>query len=428
MFFELAEPPAELDSGRADPTGLDAGWLDPRFEDRLRQAAAQADRTGEGVAVHVLKVDLPAEESGIARVARGLATLVRESDSWTELEPGRFAILQRIVRKAEGALFLARRLVATATAPLRQGARERRPRVTIGLCFHAWGAKPLELLARAESARRQARIDGSQVRCWQSAALDGASGFLLHDELAKALEHRELFLEFQPQIDLTTGRPGAFEALVRWRHPRLGVIGPGAFIPLAEDGGLIFELGQWVLEHACRRCRAWNAERSSNTPVAVNVSASQLLDEGFPSRVDRILARSSLPADLLELELTETVSAHGPAAAATLEVLKALGVRLALDDVGTGYNSLSNLAELPFDKVKTPKEFTRVTHEGGRLPLIEAVTLLCQRLGLEVVAEGIETEEQLRSVRSAGCHLAQGFLWGLPTADAGSIANVSVAV
>ena len=237
-----------------------------------------------------------------------------------------------------------------------------------------------------------------------------------------SMEVRELFLEYQPQIELTSGRLSGFEALVRWKHPRLGIIGPDAFIPVAEQSGLIFELGEWVLQDACQRCRDWNTKDVPETSVAVNVSPIQLLSEGFPAQVERTLDRSGLQPALLELELTETTSIHGSEeATATLRDLKVLGIRLALDDFGTGYNSLRYLRQLPVDKIKTPTDFVQESAAGA--PLIEAITIIGRRFGLEVVAEGVETEAQLRTVRDAGCHFAQGFLWGQPASEVSPIAS-----
>jgi len=386
---------------------------------------AQAERTRESVAVHILKIDTSAEmREATQEVARRIAALVRKSDAWTELDDGRFAILQRSVSKAEGALLLARMLLANATAPVGQGERKVRLGATVGLCFHASGAGPMELLARAEFARQQALHDGRRVRCWQSAAFDASSSFIRQERLLKAMEKQELFLEYQPQIELASGRLSGFEALVRWHHPRLGIIGPDAFVPLAEQSGLIFELGGWVLQDACQRCRDWNAKDLPETSVAVNVSPIQLLSEGFPAQVESTLEKSGLEPNLLELELTESSSVHGSEeAAATLRDLKALGIRLALDDFGTGYNSLCYLQQLPVDKIKTPKEFVQDTAAGA--PLIEAITIIGRRFGLEVVAEGVETEVQLRTVRDAGCHFAQGFLWGQPAAEVSLLARAA---
>ncbi len=399
--------------------------LDSRFEDRLRQAVAQAERTRERVAVHILEVEAPADQGwAIAVIAHRVGALVRESDAWTQLTTGKYVVLQRAIGKPEGAMFLARRLLACATAPVQEGETTVRLGATVGVCFHVTGIKPRELLTRAELARRQGRNDGSLVRCWQSAAFDASSPFGQQETLLRALQEREIFLEYQPQVELANGRLSGFEALARWRHPDLGVLGPYTFVPLAEHNGLIFELGEWVLRDACRRCREWNARADFDTPVAVNVSPIQLLSEGFAAQVQRILEQSGLRPDLLELELTETTSVHGSdETIATLRDLKAMGVRLALDDFGTGYNSLSYLHQLPVDRIKTPKEFVLEAADGAGSSLIEAIAILGRHLGLEVVAEGVETEAHLRTVRDAGCHFGQGFLWGRPAAEVSAIAR-----
>ena len=383
--------------------------LNPTFEDRLRQAIAQAERTGEAFALHVLGAD--GTPQGLAE---RVGTLVRRSDSWTELGPGRLAILQRAVNEPEGALLLARKL-ATVLDEGQPRRADGRPRITVGLCFHSPGSSLEELLERARRARREAVADGERIRCWDGPGTP--SPILLHQQLAGALVRGELFLEFQPQVEIGKGSLTAFEALVRWRHPVHGVLAPDLFVPLAEKSGLIVELGSWVLEEALHRCREWNRTGFSGTSVAVNVSAIELLDPGHPDSVARALERAGLGPELLEIELTETAAVQSlEKTEAALLQLKKGGLRLALDDFGTGYNSLRALHQLPIDKVKIPKEFVQDGANPGTPPMIESIAVIGRRLGLEVVAEGVETLEQLTTARSAGCHTAQGYFVGRPQA------------
>ncbi len=393
------------------------------FADRLRQAVAQADRTGETIAVQVLSVestpdpapDLSTQTPRIRAVAVQLAELVRSCDAWTYLGRGRFAILQRAVADPLSALFLAQKLVDAATS-ISKRAEHPRQACRVGLSLHTHGVAAEELLGRARTALEQARQSGKRISCLDGAAARQAAELSEFEALQRALQQGQLYLDFQPQINLRSGKVKAYEALIRWLHPRRGLLGPNEFIPLAESTGLVCDLGSWVLKEACRWRQRWSSQIAHDTLIAVNVAALQLADPSFPACIDKALEAARLPEHLLELELTETVAVdslddHGSG----LARLHRRGIQLALDDFGTGFSSLQYLKLLRARKVKIPREFTsQAVTDDTSLAIVEAVVALGNRLGLEVVAEGIENPRELRTIQAAGCPTAQGFLFGRP--------------
>jgi EAL domain-containing protein (putative c-di-GMP-specific phosphodiesterase class I) len=233
---------------------------------------------------------------------------------------------------------------------------------------------------------------------------------MLEDDLRDALDTGALEVHFQPQFESVTKRIAGFEALARWHHPRHGWVPPAAFISVAEECGLISRLGLFVLEQACQQAMSWNADCF----VAVNVSAFQLLDARFVDLVIGVLARTGLPAERLELELTESVMTDsGRQTARALASLRELGVSLALDDFGTGYSSLSNLLRFRFDKVKIDRSFIQEQHRDAEArAILEAILAMGRHIGIKVTAEGVETEEQFVMLRDQGCGLIQGHLLG----------------
>ena len=235
-------------------------------------------------------------------------------------------------------------------------------------------------------------------------------------DLRQALTRGEFAIDYQPIVDLATGRVTSCEALLRWNHPERGLIPPSAFIPVAEDTGLIVELGSWVLRQACADAFTW----PSDLKVAVNLSASQFRDHALTAIVLAALTRSGLPATRLELEITETAMLHDTEGTiATMRLLQELGVSMALDDFGTGYSSLSYLRRFPFQKIKIDGSFVReIEHDKSSAAIVGAVARMGSQLGMAIVVEGVETAGQLERVRAEGCNEAQGFLLGRPMPSA----------
>jgi EAL domain-containing protein (putative c-di-GMP-specific phosphodiesterase class I) len=236
--------------------------------------------------------------------------------------------------------------------------------------------------------------------------------------LRKAIDEQQLVLHYQPIISLSDNRICSFEALVRWNHPEHGIILPGEFIPVAEGSDLIVRLGRWVLIEACRQMAEWQKDFAfgPSLKVSVNVSARQLSDSRLVDDVQFALTQSGLQPASLALEMTESAIMGNPQQTlASLNRLKAMNIRLELDDFGTGYSSLSYLQRLPFDSLKIDRSFIReLDAGGGSLDIVKAILEMAHSLRLEVVAEGVETEEQLRDLSQLGCDFVQGFLFSKP--------------
>jgi PAS domain S-box-containing protein len=243
---------------------------------------------------------------------------------------------------------------------------------------------------------------------------------LLENSLWRGVERQEFELLYQPQVSTVSGEIVGVEALLRWRHPDLGLISPGKFVPLAEQTGLIVPIGGWVLQEACRQAKHWLDEGYRLRHVAVNLSARQFLDDGLITTVQNALLKSGLPAAMLELELTESTIMQKPReAVSVLHGLRQMGVALSIDDFGTGYSSLVSLKQYPLDNLKIDRGFVEgIPEDPDDIAITEAIIAIAHKLGLRVVAEGVETEAQFDFLRAAGCDLIQGYLVGTPvTAD-----------
>jgi EAL domain-containing protein (putative c-di-GMP-specific phosphodiesterase class I) len=238
----------------------------------------------------------------------------------------------------------------------------------------------------------------------------------LENDLRHAIERREFELFYQPKIDLVSGAVVAVEALIRWRHPQRGRVSPARFIPVAEDTGLIVPIGAWVLREACRQNRAWQDETLPRIRIAVNVSAVELRAKGFVDGVRTILNETGLPPNCLEFELTETFLTQNTASTAlVLEALKEMGIQLALDDFGTGYSSLSYLKRFPIDTLKIDRSFVRdIAVDEDDAGIVSAVIGMGKSLHMRVVAEGVETLEQVTFLREQGCSEGQGYYFNRP--------------
>lgn len=240
----------------------------------------------------------------------------------------------------------------------------------------------------------------------------------IRTELKSALTNSEFLLHYQPIVALKTGKITGFEALVRWLHPTHGLISPLEFIPLAEETGLIMPLGEWILQTACWQLYAWQQKFPANPPLtmSVNLSSKQLACETLLPQVERILQETALAASSLRLEITESGMMENPdSASALIFQLRTLGIQIYIDDFGTGYSSLSRLHELPLDALKIDRSFvTGMGKELVKLQIIQTITTLAWNIGLEVIAEGVETAEQSWQLKSLGCNYGQGYFFSKP--------------
>ncbi|HEX5039824.1 MAG TPA: EAL domain-containing protein [Candidatus Limnocylindria bacterium] len=404
------------------------------FVDRLSHALVRRGRADAGIAV--LFVDLDdfkavndtlghaVGDELLARVGRRLSTVVRAEDTACRLGGDEFAFILEDATPTE-ATEVARRIAAALGEPFDVGGRSASLTASIGIASRARlgedgnaAEAADELLHDADTAMYAAKSLGKgRIRIFDRRLEEPvARRRQLRSALEQALDGDELFLEYQPMVDLRTGLGFGLEALVRWNHPQLGRLMPADFVPLAEETGLIGALGEWVLEHAC-------ADLATGDMLAsVNVSAHQLGHGELPERVEAALRRTGLPPDRLLLELTEsTLASAGAGAESELQGLQALGVRIALDDFGSGYSSLEYLGRLPVDILKIDRSLVERAHlEPQRQEVLKAILHIADRLGLETIVEGVEREAQRATLLDLGFRQAQGFLFAAaaPLGDA----------
>jgi diguanylate cyclase (GGDEF)-like protein/PAS domain S-box-containing protein len=403
-----------------------------RFIERLDHALVRARRTGDGVALlfcdldHFKSVnDSHGHTLGdqlLIKVGEQLASLVREGDTVARLGGDEFAILLEGDTDAPYAEASAQQLIEAFRAPFAVDGRDVFAHASVGVALATGGEDAAELLRRADLAMYTAKANGKNRFEVFDEGVQSAMGerLKLFDDLQGAVERQEFVLHYQPTISIGTGEVLGVEALVRWQHPERGLIPPLAFIPIAEESGVIVPLGRWILAEACRQLTIWQQTRpgSSMQSVAVNVSARQIHDPGFVQDVAAALVQSGLDAQCLTLEITESATMQDAnMTIAVLGELKKLGVRLAIDDFGTGYSSLSYLRQFPFDVLKIDKSFVDAMGAGDT-KLTSAIVNIAKSLGLEIVAEGVEQRGQLDRLRTLDCDIAQGYYFSEPiTAD-----------
>ncbi|MEX2198523.1 MAG: EAL domain-containing protein [Burkholderiales bacterium] len=397
--------------------------------DRLAQSSIHARRAGRLAAVLVMDLDrfkTVNDSLGhshgdllLREVARRLQACVREGDTVARLGGDEFVVVLADLAAVGDVVPLARKILAAVAQPTRLGGQELNAGVSIGVSIYPRdGAGADELLRNADTAMYRAKEQGGASVEFFTAEMNREAVQRLQIEagLRHALEHGELLLEYQPIIELASGRIASAEALVRWRHPQRGLVPPGQFISIAEETGLIVPIGEWVLRAACAQVRAWEAQGVPAVPVAVNLSARQFRDAGLAELVAGILRESGCPPSALQLELTESaLMQHPDQALAAMRRINDLGVRLSIDDFGTGYSSLSYLKQFPVHKLKIDRSFVRdLVADASDDAIAGAIVALAKKLGLCTVAEGVETQEQLERLAALGCDEYQGFLFAAP--------------
>ncbi|MFN3988270.1 MAG: EAL domain-containing protein [Rhodocyclaceae bacterium] len=360
----------------------------------------------------------------LGAAARRLAGSLREEDLLARLGGDEFVALLPRLHRMDDAAVVARKLLAALAHPIDLDGHEIAPSVSIGIALYPEDGEDVDtLLKHADTAMYGAKAAGRNsfqffVPEMNARALER---LMLETALRKAIERDQLVLHYQPQIDARSGLLSGCEALVRWRHPELGEVLPAQFIPVAEDSGLIVALGEWVLRAACIQARLWADTPLAGLTVSVNISALQFRQPDFPERVREIIADTGACAQRIELEITESALMQpSESLGLRLEALRAAGLRLALDDFGTGYSSLSYLKRLPINRLKIDRGFVRDLPGKTEDAAIASATLSLGRdLGIEIVAEGVETEAQRDYLVSNGCDALQGYLFArpLPAAD-----------
>jgi diguanylate cyclase (GGDEF)-like protein len=411
-----------------DPlTGLPNRML---LADRIEHGLAREARSGGPLVLVFLDLDMfkvvndglghAAGDALLIEVAHRLASVVRAGDTLARFGGDEFAILFEDVPDGEVG-DLATRVTSCMVEPFHFQGREVTVTASIGVARSSGDATALSMLRDADAAMHRAKAAGrdrvvhfhTDMHRQDTARLDTEA------ELRLALDRGELRTHYQPVVDVQTETIIGVEALVRWQHPRRGLLLPGEFIPLAEETGLIVPLGLWILDHALTQAQRVrdNYPEAANLWVAVNLSARQLQAPGLVDQVERALEEAGIPPALVHLEITESVVMDSlDTTLETLKGLRSLGVHLAVDDFGTGYSSLSYLKELPVSTLKIDRAFINDlgNPDSGDLPIVEAITTLARALHLNVIAEGVETREQLQALRTLRVPAAQGYYWSRP--------------
>jgi diguanylate cyclase (GGDEF)-like protein len=397
--------------------------------DRLDQAIAAANRTGNRTALLYIDIDRfkdindslghDAGDQIIRHVGDRLAACIREGDSLARMGGDEFVIILPAIEDDETARYVAERIVEVMARPMLVEGREYFITASIGITLYPNdGAERQVLLKNADLAMYKAKELGRNRYRFFTTEFNRRlkERLALEGQLRGAAERNELLLHYQPIVHLDSGRRVGVEALLRWQEPGGHLRMPGDFIAIAEDIGLIGGLGRWVVETACGELSHLLRAGDGRSRVAVNVSPRQLQDADFGPIVARLLERNALTPDHLELEITESVLMDDtPETAANLDMLCDMGIRLSIDDFGTGYSSLGYLQRYPFSTLKIDRSFvTLAPHNTNAGRLVETIIAMAHGLGMEVIAEGVETEQQADFLRERRCDQVQGYLFGRP--------------
>jgi diguanylate cyclase (GGDEF)-like protein/PAS domain S-box-containing protein len=401
------------------------------FMDRLGQVLAQGGR--ENIQAAVLFADLDRfktindtlghviGDELLRHVATRLREVLREGDTVARLGGDEFVILLPRIQNARDAAQVATKSVAIMSLPFSVHGHELHVSTSLGVSIYPRDGEDAEtLLKHADTALYQAKNLGRNQYQFFNPSMNAQAHerLLLENNLRKALERDEFLLNYQPQIDLKTGRVTGIEALIRWNHPEHGIVMPQDFIPIAEETGMINDIAEWVINAACREVSAWQkaGRNGSNVRVAVNLSTRQLQLVGLPDLVSTILKKAELSPEFLELEITEsTLMANPDNAIKILSEFHDMGIHITVDDFGTGYSSLAYLKRLPIDRIKIDKSFVHdIPGDPNDAAIVQAILAIAQQLDMHVLAEGVETEEQKLFLMAHGCEEAQGYLFSAP--------------
>jgi len=410
------------------------------FIDRLQHAISQADRKGKMLAVMFLDLDRfklindtmghSAGDELLKVTSQRLIEAVRKNDSVAinssdlsasvaRLGGDEFTILLEDVESIQAVAHIAERVIDNVSLPMMLERQEVHISTSIGIAmFPVDGKKADEILQHADTAMYHAKAQGRNNFQFYTESMNKSSVELLalENNLHKAIEQEELCLYYQPQVSTMTGQLVGMEALIRWNHPENGFISPGVFIPVAEETGMINRIGKWVIKEACEQGVRWMKAGYKLHKISVNLSARQLKDENLPNLIEDTMKATGMPANMLGIELTESAIIIDPdVALIRLQRIKELGVSLSLDDFGTGYSSLSYLKRFPIDTLKIDQAFVRdvkIDHEDAAL--VKAIIAMAHGLGMDVIAEGVEVQEQLEFLGANGCDSIQGFLFSRP--------------
>ncbi|MBF0143343.1 MAG: EAL domain-containing protein [Magnetococcales bacterium] len=399
------------------------------FQDRLSREIALARRHASTVAVLLLDLDRfkhandtfghNAGDLILVEAARRLQAVIRETDSIARMGGDEFTIILNDVKSFEGTIRAAEKILASFAHPMVVEAQEIFIGASIGIAVYPSDGDDVDtLIKNADAAMYLAKERGrNNVQFFQKGMQeDSGRRLTLESGLRRALERGELLLHYQPKVDLASGNMVGMEALVRWERPGTGLVPPGEFIALAEETGLILPMGAWILETACRQTRRWVDQGHDHLRVAVNLSARQFRSGDLVATVRDILQKTGLPPRNLELEITESMVMQDiERVIATLSEFGAMGLHISMDDFGTGYSSLSYLKRLPIHSLKIDRSFVRdLATDPDDAAIVSAIISMARNLHLKVVAEGLETLEQLAFLRQSGCDESQGYHFSRP--------------
>jgi len=399
------------------------------FVERLQRAVIEADRHER--LVGVLYIDLDhfknindtlGHEAGdllIRAAAERLTGCVRAGDTVSRMSGDEFTLVISDMGHVDDATRVAQKILDVFTVPFYVSERELFVSPSIGITLYPFDDRDVEgLLRNADIAMYRAKELGRNNYQFYTAELTTRAHhrLTLAGALHRAVSHNEFQIHYQPIVDLDSGRVTSLEALLRWQHPEWGLTAPMQFIPLAEETGLIIPIGEWVLFEACRQARAWQAEGHAELRVSVNLSARQFQQKRLIAQIADVLQASGLDPDCLELEITESAIMHNTDHTITiLQVVAGLGVHLSIDDFGIGYSSLSYLKRFPVDTLKIDRSFIRdIPHDADDAAIASAIIAMAHALDIRVIAEGVETEEQLAFLRTRRCHGVQGLFFSKP--------------
>jgi diguanylate cyclase (GGDEF)-like protein/PAS domain S-box-containing protein len=399
------------------------------FQDRFEHAIARAHRAQKQVAILFLDLDqfkkvndTLGHEVGdqlLREVAERLRGCARESDTLARLGGDEFVLLLEEIEDMNGASAAAKKIVNRLSPAFRAGGFELYTTASIGIALYPDNGESVEELMKcADVAMYRAKERGRNNFQFYTPDMNARAHelLLLETGLHQALEREELEIYYQPQLEMQSGEIVGTEALLRWNHPQRGLLLPAEFLPLAEETGLILAMSEWVLNTACRQNRSWQKKGFPALPVAINITPRMFQQQGLVRMVSRALEASGLEPRYLELEITESMIMHNvDAAVRTMLELSGMGISLAIDDFGTGYSSLSCLRRLPINKLKIDRVFVGdITNNQNDAAIATSVIALAGSMNFGVIAEGVETEDQLRFLRERGCRHAQGFFFSHP--------------
>lgn len=399
------------------------------FLEHLKHAVSRAEREVKKVGVLVLELDRfgeinysfghEDENEFIKDIGGRLTAFLRKSDAVARLDSDCFAILLEGLGKPEHALAAIKKILDAFTAPFLRQAQDVYLTPSIGVSlFPEDGLEGGGLVKNAQVAMRIAKKEGGNTFQFYTQEINNRAiqRIKLDSELHRALQHEQFVLHYQPLVSATDGRPVCLEALLRWNHPERGLVPPMSFIPLLEENGLIEQAGNLVLRMACQQIKALPLNGLNHLRVAVNISARQFMQKDFAATVEKILGETGANPRALDLEITESVLLRDTDdVGRILSSIVALGVRIALDDFGTGCSSLSYLKHFPIHALKIDRNFVQgLPGQQGDRAITNAIITLAKDLGLKVIAEGVETNEQYAYLREQQCHELQGFLFSRP--------------